>query len=111
MDLYLSLVGKGCVSSMTPMHAARDALVVTHARKNTALANKSDDLVLRSNGIFYVSVHHVFCHAGNAGNECADIAAFLGMKVMFSVPMFPLFGRKMFFGATPPGSPSLSHQN
>ena len=56
------------------------------ARRNIALANKCNDLVLRSIKRFYISVHRVSGHAGNAGHECADIAAYLGTEC--NVPSF-----------------------
>ena len=91
MDLFLSLVENGCVSSMTPMHAARVAFGVAHARRSIALSHRCNDLVLRPTGGFHISVHHVFSHAGNAGNECADIPAFLGMKGFISESNVPSF--------------------
>ena len=53
---------------------------LAHARKNITLANRCNDLVLRSKGTFHITVHHVFGHAGNAGNECADCAASFGLR-------------------------------
>ena len=40
---------------------------------------------------FHFSVHHVFSHACNAGNECADIAASFGMIGFVSECNVPLF--------------------
>ena len=59
-------------------HAARVACGVAHAGRNITLASKCNDLGLRSEDKIYISIHHVYGHAGNAGNECADIAASFG---------------------------------
>ena len=56
----------------------------THARRNIALVHNCNELVLRSKCNFQISVHHVFGHAGKAGNECANIAASLGMRGFIS---------------------------
>ena len=70
-----------CVrNSYDSKHAARVALCVHHARKNIALANRCNDLFLRSKGKFHVTVHHVFGHAGTARNECAVCAVSLDLK-------------------------------
>ena len=71
-------------------HAARVAPGVARARRNIALANKCNDLVLRWKGKFH-TVHHVFGHAGNAGNECADSAASLGLRGFVSEDNVPSF--------------------
>ena len=63
---------------------ARVALGFTHARRNIALAHNCNELVSRSKCNFHVSVHHVFGHAGKAGNECADIAESMGMESFIS---------------------------
>ena len=57
-------------------HAARVTLGVAHAQRNIALAQKYNELVLRSKGM-RISSHHVFSHAVNTGNECVVIAASL----------------------------------
>ena len=74
-------------------HAARVALGVAHACRNIALASKCNELILRSKDKIYVSIHHVFGHAGNAGNECADIAASCGMHGLISDCNVPSSGR------------------
>ena len=50
-------------------------------------------LLLRLKCNSHVSAHHVFCHAGNAGNECADVAASLGMRGFISENNVPIFSR------------------
>ena len=72
-----------------PTHAARVALGVAHARNNIALANRCNDFVFRSKGKFHVAVHHVFGHAGNAWNGCADCAASLGSRGLVSHDNLP----------------------
>ena len=61
-------------------HAASVTLGVAHAKRNITLARTCNELLLRLKCNFHVSAHHVFGHAGNAGNECADVAASLGMR-------------------------------
>ena len=75
MDQFFSPRGKRVHILHDSKHAARVVLGVAHGKKNIALANKCNDLVLRSKGRFRMSVHHVFRHAGNAKNERADTAA------------------------------------
>ena len=55
-------------------HPARVALGAAHARRNMSLASRCNDWVLLSKDKYHISIHHVCGHAGNAGNECADIA-------------------------------------
>ena len=81
MVKFSSLVVSECVSSQ---HATRVALGVAHARRNIALASSCSDLILRAKGKFYISIIHVFGHAGKPGNECADIAASFGMNGFIS---------------------------
>ena len=69
-------------------HAARVALGVAHARRNIILASICNDSVLRSKDKFYISIHHVF---GHAGNECADIAASFGTRGFISQCNAPTF--------------------
>ena len=61
-------------------HVARVALGVAHGCWNIALANKCNDLDLRSKGKSHIAVHHVLGHAGNAANECAERTASLGLR-------------------------------
>ena len=79
------------------IHAARFVLGVAHARKNIALANRCSDLVFRCKDKFHVTVHHVFGHAGNVVNECADCAASLGSRGLVSHDNLPsrLPGRRL----------------
>ena len=82
-------------------HAARVTLGVADAKK-IALARSCNELLLRLRCKFHISVHHVFGHAGNAGNQCDDIAATSGMKGFVSESNVPLFwARKRFFSAVP----------
>ena len=69
-------------------HAARVARGVAHARRNIILAFRCNDSVLRSKDKFYISIHHVF---GHAGNECADTAAPFGTKGFISQCNAPTF--------------------
>ena len=64
-------------------HAARMALGVARAKRNIDLKS-CNDLLLRAKNRIFASVHHVFGHAGNAGNECADIAASFGTSGFIS---------------------------
>ena len=48
------------------------------------LANRCNALLLRNKDRIFISVHHVFGHASNAGNECADIAAPFGTNGFMS---------------------------
>ena len=61
-------------------HAARVTLGVAHAKNNIALACTWNTLLLHLECKFHFSANHVFSHAGNAGNECADVAASLGIR-------------------------------
>ena len=72
-------------------HAARVALGVAHARRNKSLASRCNDLVLLSKDKYHISMHHVFGHAGNAGNDCADIAASFGTNGFTSECNVPSF--------------------
>ena len=65
-------------------HAARMALGLALAKKNINLANRCDDLLLRTKNKIFISVHHVYGPAGNAGNECADIAVSFGTSGFIS---------------------------
>ena len=65
---------------------ARVTLGVAHAERNIGLARRCNELQLR----------HVFGHAGNAGNECADGAASLGMRGFISENNVPDFGPREF---------------
>ena len=85
-------------------HGARVALGVAHGRRNICLAGRCIDLVLRSKDNFYISIHHVFGHAGSAGNECADVAASFGMCGFVSecnVPSFSQFLVQRFLYTVP----------
>ena len=82
--------------------AAPVTLGVAHARRNFASARKCNELLMRSKLLFLVSFHHVFSHAGNAGNECADSAASLGMRGLVSVSNVPSFWpERRFLRAAP----------
>ena len=59
-------------------------LGVARARKNIASARKCNELSMRSRHRFRISFHHVFSHAGNAGNVCSDSAASLGLRGLVS---------------------------
>ena len=54
------------------------ALGVAHAKRNIALADTCSTLLLNVKSRIFISVHHMFCHARNAGNECAEVAACFG---------------------------------
>ena len=71
-------------------HAARVTLGVAHAKRNIELARRCNELLVRLKCNIHVSAHHVFGHAGNAGNECADVAS-LGMRGFISENNVPLF--------------------
>ena len=81
-------------------HAARVTLGVAHARRNISLARKCNDLVLRSMRLSHITFHYVFCHAGNADNECADTAASLGMKGFASDSNVSSFCPERFFSCS-----------
>ena len=70
-------------------HVARVALGVAHGCWNIALANKCNDLDLRSKGKSHIAVHHVLGRAGNAGNECADSTTSLGFRGFLSEDNVP----------------------
>ena len=72
-------------------HAARVTLGVAHAKKNIALARRCNELLCRLKCNVHLSAHHVFRHAGNAGNECAGAAPSLGMRYFISENNVPLF--------------------
>ena len=72
-------------------HADRVTLGVAHAKKHIALARTCNEHSLRLKCKFHVSTHHVFGHAGNAGNECADVAASLGLRGFISENTLPRF--------------------
>ena len=63
---------------------------MARARRKISLAAKCNDWFLRSKDKFYISIHHVFGHAGN-GNECADIAASFGTNGFVSQCNVPSF--------------------
>ena len=52
----------------------------------------ANDLVLLSKDKFYISIHHVFGHAGNARNACADIVALSSPTGSSLCVMFLPFG-------------------
>ena len=72
---------------------ARVTLGVAHAG-NIALARKCNELLLPSKCLFHISFHHVFSNAGNAGNECADVAASFGMPEQLRPETFRLSKRQ-----------------
>ena len=79
-------------------HAARATLGVAHAKRNIALARRCNELLLRLKCTFHISALHVFSNAGNAGTECADVAASLGMRGFLSENNVPvLWPEKGFF--------------
>ena len=53
-------------------HAAGVTLGIAHARRSMASLRKCNELCMRSKHLFHISSHHVFSHAGNAGNECSS---------------------------------------
>ena len=69
-------------------------LVLLMLKRTLPWPTKCNELVLRSKGRSHITVHRVFSHAGNAENECADIAASLGMKGFVSEPFWK-HGTKM----------------
>ena len=71
-------------------HAAGTALGVTHSKRNIALSNKCSTLLLNAKSGVFISVHHVFCRAGNPGNECADIALRSGLMDVFQFLKYPI---------------------
>ena len=77
--------------------AARVNLVVTHIGRNIASARKCNELLMRSKHLFHISSRHVFSHAGEAGNECTDSAASLGMRGLVSVSNVPSFWLERWF--------------
>ena len=64
-------------------HAARLALRVAHAKRNIAHSHAFDTHQLKAGSTEYISVNNVFSHAGNVGDEWADIAASLGTHCFF----------------------------
>ena len=76
--LIFPRVANVCCILYDSKRASRVTFGVAHSRRNISSASRCNDLVLRSKEKFYISIHHVFGHAGNAGNECADIAASFG---------------------------------
>ena len=79
-------------------HAARVTLGVAHAQRNIALARRCNELLLRLKCNFHISAHHVFSDAGNAGNQCADVAASPGMRSFISENNVPvLWPERGFF--------------
>ena len=60
-------------------HAALVAVGTSHAARHISLALTCKELLLPLKCKFHVSAHHVYCHAGNTGNECADAAASLSL--------------------------------
>ena len=60
--------------------------------QNIALARRCNELLLHLKCKFHIScVHHVFSNAGTAENECADVAASLGMNGFLSESNVPSF--------------------
>ena len=54
------------------------ALGLAHAKRNIELAIKCSGLLLNAKYRIFISVHHVFSHAGNVGTKGVDIAASCG---------------------------------
>ena len=46
-------------------------LGIAHARRSMALLRKCNEVSMRSKHLSHFTSHHVFSHAGNAGNECS----------------------------------------
>ena len=80
-------------------HAARVILGVAHAQRNIAQARKCHELLLRLKCFLHISFHPVLSPAGNVGNECADIAASLGIKSIISESDVSTFWPDRFFCA------------
>ena len=94
--IFEALLVNVCVSSMIPNTRPVLRLVLITQKRNIELARRCNELLVRLKCKFHLSVHHVFSHAGNAWNECAD-AASLGMRGFISEANVPLFGLKEVF--------------
>ena len=88
---FLTLVVNGYISSLTPSTLRGSPSVSRMLRGMLPWPTHVMTHVLRSKGRFHISVHHVFSLAGNARNECADVAASPGLKGFISENNVPLF--------------------
>ena len=83
-------------------HAARVTIGTAHAEKIISFARTCNELLLRLKCNFHVSAHHVYGHAGNMGNDCADAAASLKFSIVsiksrkFCIQWLSSFGRVVF---------------
>ena len=77
-DLCLTLVVNRCVSSMIPSTLRELPWVSLMLGETLPGPTSVMSLFLRSNRRFHISVHHVFGHAGNAGNECCHLLGLEG---------------------------------
>ena len=73
-------------------HAVRVTRGVAHAERNIILRpTNAVSWFYGPEADFYISIHHVLSYAGNAGNECADIATSSGVKDSVAESNIPSF--------------------
>ena len=70
-------------------HSDSLALGVALAKQNIAMANRCNAFVFRPSANSTLAVHHVCGPAGNAGIECADCAASVGLRGFVSHDNIP----------------------
>ena len=67
-------------------------LALPTLQRTFSLARTFNELLLRLTNNVHASSHHVYGHAGNTGNECADAAVSLGReKLSVSENNVPIF--------------------
>ena len=76
------------------------SLGVAGVWRNIALVRTCNELLFQLKWNIHVSAHD-FGHADDAGDECVDTAASLGMRGLVSENNVPKFWSKSFFCATP----------